>query len=74
MTGTDVHRRIANARLEPTFLMADVEIVATYNFNINKHRLENLIHTVFERARLAIEIKDRFIPLLERMVLVPLMW
>jgi len=61
VTGTDVHRRIANARLEPTFLMADVEIVATYElFNINKHRLENLIHTVFERARLAIEIKDRF--------------
>ena len=30
VTGGDVERRIANARLDPTFLMADVEIVATY--------------------------------------------
>ena len=30
VTGGDVARRIANARLDPTFLMADVEIVATY--------------------------------------------
>src|SRR3546814_277607 len=30
VTGGDVARRIANAKLDPTFLMADVEIVATY--------------------------------------------
>jgi hypothetical protein len=29
VTGGDVPRRIANARLDPTFLMADVEVVAT---------------------------------------------
>jgi hypothetical protein len=61
VTGGDVWRRIANARLDPTFLMADVEIVATYElFNINRTRLENLIHRIFGAARLDIEIKDRF--------------
>ena len=41
--------------------MADVEVVATYElFNVNRTRLENLIHRVFGAARLEIEIKDRF--------------
>lgn len=41
--------------------MADVEIVATYElFNMNRIKLENIIHRVFEPARLDIEIKDRF--------------
>jgi len=45
----------------PTFLMADVEVVATYElYNISRTKLENLIHRVFEPARLDIEIKDRF--------------
>ena len=61
VTGGDVARRIANARLDPTFLMADVEIVATYElYNINRTRLENLIHRIFGPARLDIEMKDRF--------------
>lgn len=61
VTGSEVERRIANARLDPTFLMADVEIVATYElYNINRTRLENLIHRIFGAARLDIEIKDRF--------------
>lgn len=61
VTGGDVARRLANARLDPTFLMADVEIVATYElFNINRTRLENLIHRIFGAARLDVEIKDRF--------------
>ncbi len=61
MTGGDVARRLANAKLDPTFLMADVEVVATYElFNINRTRLENLIHRIFGKARLDIEIKDRF--------------
>ena len=56
-----MERRIANARLDPTFLMADVEIVATYElYNINRAKLENLIHQVFGAARLDVEIKDRF--------------
>ncbi len=41
--------------------MADVEIVATYElFNINRTKLENVIHRVFSPARLDVEIKDRF--------------
>jgi hypothetical protein len=56
-----VERRIANAKLDPTFLMADVEIVTTYKLlNINRVKLENLLHRVFERARLDVEITDRF--------------
>lgn len=61
VTGGDVERRITNAKLDPTFLMADVEVVATYElYNINRAKLENLIHRVFGEARLDIEIKDRF--------------
>ena len=46
-TGGDVAQRIANARVDPTFLMADVEIVATHElYNINQSRLENLIHRI----------------------------
>ncbi len=61
VTGGDLVRRLANARLDPTFLMADVEVVATYElFNLNRTRLENLIHRVFGAARLHIEIQDRF--------------
>ncbi len=61
VTGGDVARRVANAKLDPTFLMAEVEIVATYElFNINRTRLENLIHRLFGPARLDIEIIDRF--------------
>ena len=61
VTGGDVERRIANARLDPTFLMAEVETVASYElYNINRTRLEKIIHRVFGRARLDIEIKDRF--------------
>ncbi|MCB1467824.1 MAG: GIY-YIG nuclease family protein [Rhizobiaceae bacterium] len=61
VTNMSVEQRIAGARLQPTFLMADVEIVATYElFNINRTKLENLIHRIFGPARLDIEIKDRF--------------
>lgn len=61
VTNMDVAKRVAGARLQPTFLMADVEIVATYKlYNIGRTRLENLIHRIFEPARLDIQIKDRF--------------
>lgn len=61
VTGGDVKKRLANAKLDPTFLMADVEVIATYElFNINRTKLENVIHRVFDPARLDIEIKDRF--------------
>lgn len=61
VTGGSVKKRIANAKLDPTFLMGEVEIVTTYElYNINRVKLENLLHRIFASARLDIEIKDRF--------------
>jgi len=61
VTGGKVETRLANASLDPTFLLAEVEVVATYVlYNVNRVRLENLIHRVFDPAQLDIEIKDRF--------------
>jgi hypothetical protein len=61
VTGGKIDTRIVNAKLDPTFLMAEVEVVATYDlYNINRVRLENVIHRVFDPAQLNIEIMDRF--------------
>ena len=61
VTGNSVEKRIANASHDATYLLADVEIVATYElYNIKRSKLEKLIHKFFEPARLDIEIKDRF--------------
>lgn len=61
VTGNDVAARIANAKLDATFLLAEVEIVATYKlYNINRNKLENLLHRFFSPARMDIEIADRF--------------
>lgn len=61
VTTLGVEKRIAGAHLQPTFLMAPVELVATYElYNINQTRLENLIHRIFGTAQLDIEIPDRF--------------
>ena len=61
VTGSKIETRIANAKLDPTFLMADVEIVATYDLvNINRVKLENLLHRFFASARLDLTISDRF--------------
>ena len=61
VTSNDVKQRIAGARMQPTFLLADVEVVATYElFNINRSKLEKLLHRIFEPARFDVEILDRF--------------
>ncbi|PXX16099.1 T5orf172 domain-containing protein [Nitrosomonas ureae] len=61
VTSGSIEKRIINAKLDPTFLMAEVEIVASYELsNINQVKLENLIHRFFEPAKLDIEIMDRF--------------
>ena len=53
--------RIQNAKDDPTFLMAPVHPVATFTlYNIDKVKLENLLHNFFSDARLKIEITDRF--------------
>lgn len=46
-TGGDVKKRIANAKYDATYLLADVEVVATYKlFNINRTKLEKIFHRV----------------------------
>ncbi len=61
VTGGRVAARIANAALDATYLLADVQIVATYKlFNINRTRLENILHRVFSAAQLNLTIDDRF--------------
>ena len=61
VTSGCVKRRVAGANLQPTFLMANVEIVATYNlYNIDRGRFERLIHKIFANAKIDIKVKDRF--------------
>ncbi len=61
VTSGSVERRIGNAKIDPTYLMADVEIVATYElYNINRTKLEHVLHKFFSCANLEIQINDRF--------------
>ncbi len=61
VTGGDVATRIVNAATDPTYLLADVDVVATFRlFNINRVKLEALFHRLFAAARLDLTIEDRF--------------
>lgn len=61
VTGGDVKSRIVNAKKEPTYLLADVEIVATFKLaNINRKGLEALLQKFFASAQLDLELQDRF--------------
>ncbi|MBW4551791.1 MAG: GIY-YIG nuclease family protein [Aphanocapsa sp. GSE-SYN-MK-11-07L] len=61
VTGGDVKSRIANAKKDPTYLLADVEIVATFKLaNINRKGLEALLQKFFGSAQLDLELQDRF--------------
>jgi hypothetical protein len=56
---TPVAKRIANAKNEPTYLMAPVSVVAEYEcYNMNTQKFENLIHTVFKDVCIDVEIAD----------------
>ena len=60
VTSNDVEKRIAGAQLQTTFLMAKVDVVATYElYNLNRSKLETLLHRIFAPAQLDIEIPDR---------------
>ena len=60
-TNGSVDKRIADAENQATYLLAKVEVVASYSlYNLNANKLENLFHRIFESAKLEIEIKDRF--------------
>jgi hypothetical protein len=61
VTGGKVETRIANADKDATYLLAGVEVVATYQLhNLNRIRLENLFHRLFGAAQLDLTIEDRF--------------
>jgi hypothetical protein len=56
---TSVEKRIANASKEPTYLMAEVHLEASYKcFNMNAQKFENLLHTFFGNACLDIEVTN----------------
>lgn len=61
VTGGSIEARIANAKHDPTYLMDDVEVVASYKLsNINRIKLEQIIRKFFASARFSVAIKDRF--------------
>lgn len=61
ITGGKVETRIANAVNDATYLLAKVEIVATYKLsNINRIKMENLFHRIFAAAQLDVILPDRF--------------
>lgn len=62
VTSQDVKRRVADAKNDPTFLLAPVEIVATYQLeNLPREKVEGILHRFFEAARPAeLFVLDRF--------------
>lgn len=61
VTGGKVETRIANAMTDATYLLAPVDVVATYKLaNINRTKMENLFHKIFLPAQLSLTIDDRF--------------
>lgn len=61
VTGGSVQKRIAGAAQDPTYLLADVQVVATYELaNINRTRLEALLHRLFASAQIDLTLQDRF--------------
>ena len=56
---TTVEQRIKNAKNDPTYLMADVKIIEAFEvYNVNPHKLEQLIHRFFANSCLDIDIFD----------------
>jgi hypothetical protein len=61
VTGGNIGTRITNAAHDATYLLADVEVVASYKLSgINRTKLENLFHRIFASAQLDLTIHDRF--------------
>jgi len=61
VTGGKIETRIAGAENDSTYLLAGVEVVATYKLhNLNRTRMENIFHRLFSAAQLDLTIEDRF--------------
>ncbi len=55
-----VKQRIQNATQEPTYLMADVDVVVEYQtYNLNPQKLELLLHTFFAESCLNFDVFDK---------------
>ncbi len=61
VTNGSVEGRISGAERSSTYLLAGVEVVATYKvYGVNCQKLEGLIHKVFAAAQVDLSIADRF--------------
>ncbi|MFH7040796.1 GIY-YIG nuclease family protein [Paucibacter sp. JuS9] len=61
VTGGRVEVRIAGADKDATYLLAEVEVVATYKLhNLNRIKMEGIFHKLFGSAQLDLTIEDRF--------------
>ena len=61
VTGGKIETRIAGAENDSTYLLAGVDVVATYKLhNVNRTSLENIFHRLFGAAQLDLTIEDRF--------------
>ena len=54
-----IETRIQNAASEPTYLMAAVSLVSTFQcYNVNLPKLENLLHRFFDHASAKVQVTD----------------
>lgn len=61
VTNGAVETRIASAEKSSTYLLAGVEVAATYKvYGVNCQKLEKLLHKVFSAAQINLSIPDRF--------------
>ena len=59
-TTTTVDARIANAKNEPTYLCADVEVVATWRvYNVKSSVFEALTHKLFDNVQLQVTVDGK---------------
>lgn len=61
VTGGTVEARISSAEKDATYLLAAVEVVATYKLhNLSRVKLEGIFHRLFGMAQIDVTIDDRF--------------
>jgi len=61
VTGGRIEDRICNAEKDATYLLAPVEVVATWKLaNIRRFKFEQTIHRIFASAQLQLRLPDRF--------------
>jgi len=59
LASKSVESRIKNARNEPTYLMADVEIIASFEvYNVNLRKLEQLLHRFLSEVAVRVQVTD----------------